>query len=921
MAHYSYDRVRSIVMMNLRNKDETITAEIVTTEISLLLDALKAANLVDEIDPDILFRDISSEITVWQPDPSVLRGKKHIDWLPERKSEIKWGFWKRYEQYLEEEKGRPPSVVKKLHSITDDILNDIGNPLDGGSWDRRGMVMGEVQAGKTENYTGLICKAVDAGYKLIIVLAGMNNDLRSQTQSRLDAEFLGFESELGRLHGGTSTIGVGRLSGHGQLVVQPLTYSAQHGDFRTRSGTNWLLGGDPLLLVVKKNTSVLKRILKWVRSQGQTSPETEEKVVNNVPLLLLDDEADNASVNTKSEEDDPTAINRSIRSILKTFSQSSYVGYTATPFANIFILPDDGDSISEFGEDLFPRNFIYYITPPDNYTGAARIFGFAENLDGIVPEDHGLPLIRDANDNEIVFPFGHNKNLPVASLPDSMMEAMKAFVLVCAARRVRGQFDTHNSMLIHVTRFNLVQEQIQGLVEDELIDMQRMLEYKTGAQAETLLNELQELWEDDFVGTSDIVVERTEDDTLTPATWEEVREELLEAILKIQIKGINGLAKGVLKYDENPKGLNVIAVGGDKLSRGLTLEGLSVSYYTRPARNYDTLLQMGRWFGYRRGYLDLCRLYTTGEIEGWYQYIAVASEEMKREFRLMELSNLTPEDYGLKVRTHPNGLNITATNKIRNGRRMLATFSNNLSMTTVFAKNKNAQEQNFTHADGWIKNLATPSRRTRPSDLVWEEVAFGTIKDFLDPFQIHPFSKNADPGLIIKYIEKVNEFGELTRWTVAVISNSMTQRKHSIGGHDIGLTSREDATPTTDLYRLSNSNIISPQDQYIDLSKEERDEALANTIEAYNRGDTRHKEEPVVPSGPFIRGVRSPEKGLLLIYSLDPDDALHNETVFTDLPIIGYAISFPESERETTVEYKVNTTYWNDRYGEDEDEI
>src|SRR5690606_1648579 len=174
-------------------------------------------------------------------------------------------------------------------------------------------------------------------------------------QSRLDAEFLGFESELGRHHENGSRIGVGKLEDHGQLIVQPLTYSAHGGDFRARNGANAQLGGNPLLLVVKKNTSVLRRILAWVEGQGQTNPETGEKLVNGIPLLLLDDEADNASVNTRDLEEDPTAINRAIRKILKTFSQSSYIGYTATPFANIFILPPDEESEkSKYGEDLFP---------------------------------------------------------------------------------------------------------------------------------------------------------------------------------------------------------------------------------------------------------------------------------------------------------------------------------------------------------------------------------------------------------------------------------------------------------------------------------------------------------------------------------------------------------------------------------------
>ncbi|MCY4101565.1 MAG: hypothetical protein OXF46_11710, partial [Rhodobacteraceae bacterium] len=228
MAHFGYDDVKATIMRNLR-KIETVTSKIIWDEIKILLDAYNAANLIEEIDPDTLFRDISSLISVWQPDPSVLRDRKHINWVPSMRSEIDWGFWRRYREFIEEEKGWSDKITAKLDSITDNILGDIGNPYQEGSWDRRGMVVGDVQSGKTANYTGLICKATDAGYKLIIVLAGMTNDLRSQTQSRLDAEFLGFESEVGKLHDSGSKIGVGKLEAHGDLIVQPLTYSSKGG--------------------------------------------------------------------------------------------------------------------------------------------------------------------------------------------------------------------------------------------------------------------------------------------------------------------------------------------------------------------------------------------------------------------------------------------------------------------------------------------------------------------------------------------------------------------------------------------------------------------------------------------------------------------------------------------------------------------
>ena len=920
MVKYGYDDVKSMVMRRLR-QEETITSEIVSKEINALLDAFEAAGLTEEIDRNLLFRDISSQISVWQPDPSVLRDRKHKNWLPERKAEIKWGFWKRYRQYLEEEKNWSSIVTGKLDQVTDATLGDIGNPEQSAAWDRRGMVVGDVQSGKTANYTGLICKAVDAGYKLVIVLAGMTNDLRSQTQSRLDAEFLGFESELGKVHENGSRIGVGKIEDHGQLIVQPLTYSAHGGDFRARNGTNAQLGGNPLLLVVKKNTSVLNRILTWVEGQAQTNPETGEKVINGIPLLLLDDEADNASVNTKDPEEDPTAINRTIRKILKTFSQSSYIGYTATPFANIFILPTDEESEkSRYGEDLFPRNFIYYINPPDNYIGAIKVFGLSESIDGLNLEDKSLPLIVHAEDAEQYFPAKHKKHLPVEELPDTMIQAIRTFVLSCAARRVREQKNVHNTMLIHVTRFNDVQEQVIGLVKDELVSIQRTLEYNTGPQWKALLAELKKLWEEDFVKITASVIELTGDPLVTPIQWSEVSRELTEAALKIQVRGINGLAEGVLDYAENPKGLNVIAVGGDKLSRGLTLDGLSVSYYTRPAKNYDTLLQMGRWFGYRPGYLDLCRLYTTEEIEGWYQHIAVATEELKREFKLMELSHLTPEDYGLKVRTHANGLSITAANKIRSGKKMQVTFSDSLAQTIVFDKNKDTQENNYKHVDKWIEGLGSFDVQKK-NNYLWDDVKPDQIHKLMADFKIHPFSRGADPELISKYIEKVNDFGELTSWTVALISSGTAKTKLPIGGHQTGLVERKDVQPDKDLYWLQKANIISPEDQYIDLTGPQIGAALAATIDAWAKGETRHKVAPTSPSGPFIRQARSPQRGLLLIYPLDSSDVLLEKDRFTDMPIIGMAMSFPASKNRTTVEYRVNTKYWLDRYGDDEDDV
>ena len=936
MPQYNYDDIKAIILRNLR-KGENVTEESVRQEIATLLKAFRAANLLGEIDDEALFFDLTTLINIWQADPSVLRDK-HQNWLPEWRGQINWGFWNRYREYLEEEKNWASVVIDKLHSVTDSILGDIGNPNEIGSWDRRGMVVGDVQSGKTANYTGLICKATDAGYKLIIVLAGMTNDLRSQTQTRLDTEFLGFESEVGRLQQNGSRIGVGLLPGHDQLIAQPLTFSSKNGDFRKNRSTNIPLGGNPLLLVVKKNKAVLERILSWVEGQAVINPETGEKLVRDLPLLLLDDEADNASVNTKKQDEDPAAINRVIRRILKTFSQSSYVGYTATPFANIFILPDDKADPSVHGEDLFPRNFIYYINPPDHYVGAARVFGFPEDVEDLDVVDQSLPLIREAEDAQPIFPPRHRKILPVDQLPDSLLQAVRAFILICAARAARGRRSVHNSMLIHVTRFNNVQSQVMDLVDTELTGIRRMLEFRTGPQAVALIAQMKKLWDEDFVPTTAAVREKTGDRMLTGLDWEAVERRLLDAARKIEIRGINGDAGGALDYDQNKKtGLHVIAVGGDKLSRGLTLEDLSVSYYIRPARNYDTLLQMGRWFGYRPGYLDLCRLYTTNELVEWYRHISVATEELKREFRLMEINKLTPEQYGLKVRTHPAGLSITAANKIRSGQSLRVSFSSQLSQTTVFHRDNDLQGRNFAHLDNWIAARGAASSSARGNH-VWSGLEASAIIDLLSGLTTHPLSRKADSDLLIKYIRNLNEKGELNNWTVMLASNQRGLKdspliRWEIGGVSVGLTKRSDsyvggsqnekqASPKgNDKYFMRNSNIIDPKDQYVDLSEEQIHSALRETIAAWKRGESRAKKEPTEPSGPFIRMQRPAENGLLIIYPLDHVYIAGGEAPACDSPIVGFAVSFPQSiSRNTAVEYKVNTKYWEDRYGSEDEE-
>ena len=897
-------------------------------------DAVKRALVIsadpNSVDADLLIRELEAQMNILVPNATELNDPRgHEPWLPDERARIEWRFWRRYATYLEQDQGLPAPVIAALDGLTDSILQKLENPRRSGPWDRRGMVVGQVQSGKTANYTGLICKAADAGYKVIVVLAGIHNSLRSQTQMRLNEGFLGFDAKLGTAFTDADPrIGVGRIASSTRIVAHSLTGSAEKADFRKNIAKTIgvQLGGDPVVLVVKKHKSVLKNLLGYMRDFAQKQPDGE-KLLQNMPLLLIDDEADHASVNTKEveknpetdmadDEQDVTAINGLIRQILKTFEQSAYVGYTATPFANIFIYPHDGSTIKTYGEDIFPRSFIISLPAPSNYLGPIQVFGLEEYPEAGVKAAEGLPIVRVVSDTEIVIPQSHKKTLVPASLPASLREAMMAFLLTCAARAARGQQAAHNSMLIHVTRFIDVQKIVHDQVAAELLAMQGRLRYGDGERSPTLRDELHDLWERDFAPTSAIIAERINDPRMKPVDWQMVDACLTVAALKVQTKTINGEATDILDYYNHPSGLSVIAIGGDKLSRGLTLEGLSVSYYLRPAKMYDTLMQMGRWFGYRPGYTDLCRLYTTEELMSWYRHITVATEELRQEFERMARLNRTPEDYGLRVQTHPGGLLITSAGKMREGTLMRVSFHMTLPESTHFLKDKAQVRRNFERTDAFLKSLGKPADN-KADDYYWREVPGEEVAEFLGSLEAPPLSR-ARPDRLRDYVRKKLPHGELTRWTVILTGNKLSgNRRYDIAGLNIGLTKRshDEAVKDPQLYALIRRHLLSLGDEEKDLSKPQRDQAMQHTLDVWS-SNPKGRPQPKNPSGIAIRGVRQPSHGLLLLSLLDPriepepSQGADFGSDYSGEPFVGYAVSFPDTATPNdAAEYAVTRGY------------
>ncbi|MDR1896131.1 MAG: Z1 domain-containing protein [Prevotellaceae bacterium] len=873
----------------------------------------KATILYPDVDAVKLKNDLLSMYSVKIDTFQILEGRERREpWLKDFRAnqKSKWEFWTRYAEYLEKQKKFAPSVILQLDELTDKVLDKLFNPQRSEiQIAKKGLVVGQVQSGKTANYTGLICKAADVGFNLIVVLAGIHNNLRSQTQNRIDEGFLGFDTQYERAYtmNKTTKIGVGLIPGFENAIANSYTTSLEKGDFTSRAtntaGFNFN-APQPILLVVKKNASVLKRLCNWLQTQA-----TNDKITNK-SLLIIDDEADNASINTNVKELDPTAINRNICKMISLFNRSAYVGYTATPFANIFIPQNE--------EDLFPRDFIINIPAPTNYIGPEKVFGTS-----IIPDDTNndlLPIVFPIKDYDFFVPPGHKKDddKPTFSdIPESLKTAVKCFIVTCAVRIARGQGTKHNSMLIHISRYQMWQNHIKELVED----LFNYYKHEIEAGDTAIYEEFRKILEEDTANyksykTVTIEIRQSKfgdiDRNLTVHSWEEIKPLLYKAVQKVEIKSINGTSGDCLTYYENEKtGISVIAIGGDKLSRGLTLEGLSVSYFLRASKMYDTLMQMGRWFGYRPGYVDLCRLFTSEELNEWFRHITIASEELRSDFDYLANINGTPEDYALKVRNSPGQLQITSISKMRYTKQIEVSWAGRLIETYQLPMDRGTKKKNLIATDNFISAFGTPEKKG--NNYLWRNVSPDDICDYFSKFKVADSLKKVDLDMISAYIQDLVREGELTSWRVVLMNKKdNAEAAHTFSnGLTVGCFDRNRADDTNwNTYYIRKNHIVGNQkDEFIDLDNELFEAALKRT-----RQIKKNWEDKDYPAPEIVRQEFRPRTNpLLLIYPLNPECAnvkgkpagtITYEK--TDEPFIGFVISFPGSEKQYAISYTVN---------------
>jgi hypothetical protein len=768
-------------------------------------------------------------------------------WTGEAQKKNEPYYWDRYINYLSN--SLPPEVVKTIDDDTNIIMNNIENPAVA-QFDRRGMVVGHVQSGKTGNYAGLICKAADTGYKFIIVIAGGMNNLRNQTQERLNEGFIGKD--------GGEQVGVGK--GNTQNDKLPISLTTKEKDFnkqdadRNAQSTNFDTNITPVVLVIKKNVNSLKNVIDWLNSQYPNKIESHS-------MLMIDDESDYASIDTNKPEHEPTAINRGLREIIAKFNKSSYVAYTATPYANIFI--DHEAEHDQYEDDLFPRDFIFALNAPDNYFGAREIF-----------LDVNRKYLVSVDDYQDVIPEKHKKDFELPSIPDSLYEAMRVFVLNISIRYLRGQSDKHNSMLIHATRFTNIHKKLAFHVRQYLETIRKEInvygKLSNAGQQSSLIQDLE--------NTLNLRYENLE------FSWQEVLLSMCNIVDTIDYSEVHQDSRAPLEYRKNIT-TNAIVVGGTSLSRGYTLEGLSVSYFLRNTVFYDTLMQMGRWFGYRDGYQDLCRIYMPEIMIDNFGHIIEATEDLIDDLKKMRDEEMTPKDFGLAVRQHPDSaLQVTARNKQRFTQDMYfdMKLDGHAKETSYLSSDSNKRNKNIDAIKNIIKKISQEKNfEPKGKRYLWRDINKEQITNFLNEFEVislDPFGiKTRMPIEFIKrYVKEQN-----TDWDIALYSGEEDEYEFCNG---ISINKeRRKITDKGDHYEIQNRQVSSGSAESIVLTSEQQKEL-----------GSKRKE---------IRAAMV--KPLLMLHILQT-------TVDTELSeLAAFGISFPGGIKSygRTVKVKINSVY------------
>lgn len=960
-------------------------------------------------------------------------------WLTtERKQEMKnsWNYSDRYFTLLEKA-GRSEKVIDETKKTSLEILEKMGDPKSREEFYVKGLVVGSVQAGKTQNFNAVINRAIDSGYKLIIVLAGLMEDLRNQTQLRINSDVIGEGEDIDT--GRTLDVGVGKIRKFGpqgdENVSQVFSVTSSKTDFRSSFVDQGFSLNRYNVLVCKKNVSVLRNLIVSLYNYLETNREQHD-----IPLLVLDDEADNASLNNEGKKGREYAnkTNGHIRALLALFKRKTYLGYTATPFANVLAdrneAPENNwvvtyrvrGQAAEIAlprvDNLFPDHFIVLLNPPTNYVGAKQIFETIKPIDN--KAGLKIPLVEIVDDNIEHFPetvYSSENGVLIGvqkitsqddwndkigeyssyldfadykeyrrqtrssrpsdgfprKLPESLKESVICFILSIAIRESRKPamanstlFNPHNSMLIHISRYTLWQNRLKDLIDVYIRELQSSLQLDDPGNPTSIFATFERIWFKYYSKIiehiSDYLPKGYDDGFLKPISFETIKNNFLtDAIKGIEVKAINSITGDKLIYPKNtPK--KYIAIGGNRLSRGFTLEGLSINYFIRSTDYSDALLQMGRWFGYRPGYLDCCKLFITRDSIEKYDLVTRTIEELEIEFRKMEEKNRTPANFILRVKKHPSALKITRPNILRDTLEVNWSYQDSLEQSTNFDIHKKKIEAVW---EQFRKNIVgkykfevkkKEDNKTDAGFLVAQTDITGILEILR---QENNFGDDTRDSMI-KFIEKCHADKKLKNWTIAIKTTGRAKENEGKGvlkkqesGLPVDITMTVRRGPNTHegvkYFRekfiqskifgasgksanlisagldmailLTDAQIKSAEKEFIDNRKNYYKEKYPEWSEAQVK---KKAEEVNIPERVY-REKMTDQEGLLVIYILDSyyvflqeqgrEDAqlkalIQSEGIDLNIPLIGYAIGFPPIDPDP------GGVYVHGNYGFEEDE-
>lgn len=923
--------------------------------------------------------------TVMTPSISI-RNEYSESWLtPERIDKIGWEKDKnktyrgRYLEYLKKI-GRSEAVVKETSRSSLEIIKKVGDPESSGDFFVKGLVVGSVQSGKTSNFNAVINSSVDVGYKLIIVLSGIMEDLRRQTQIRTEKEV------AGKMITTDKFIGVGEIASFGPLgqfsdVKQVELPTSSQNDFnRTMLAANFNINNTNIF-ICKKNTSVLQNLLIWLKDY--LSDDTNK---HDIPFLIIDDEADNASINNLGHRGKEFAnkINGHIRALLALFKKKTYIGYTATPFANVLqdwnkkpetqwpVVKNNNVLLFDLEDNLFPNDFIELLIPPSNYIGAKHFFetrieeirkiepllarpvtdhieAFPERVEML--SDGSLVGVKKYNnksefddDADALLYFGSYQEYrqttrattkydqyPV-EIPRSLDEAIKCFIISIAIRLARRPemsqsklFQRHHTMLIHISRFSDWQCRTKQLILQLTDKLQVSLNNDDLVSENSIYREFERIWNKYYEyainNIREFLPNEYDDEYLSRKSFEEIKKYLIEAINGIEVKAVNTVEKDVLDYENEKEDRKYIVIGGNKLSRGFTLEGLTINYFLRNTNYADNLLQMGRWFGYRPGYLDCCKLFTTEDTFEKFDQTTWTIEELEEEFRQLSINRKKPKDYAIKVLTHPGRLQITRPAILKNAIVEKWSYADKLIQTTELKITQKTLDESWANFKNIYTKYQDTWKQNKDRNILYLETDTNGLTEFIESQKTYTDSFAKTP--VLRYIQLCNEHRLLTNWTIAIkTSGKGNILPKEITGFidDITLTQRSTPEKPTNPYyvKLLDNNIFKISGASSNILSGGKDMSFTlsdNEIHAAEETFKKKNPNKNIPERIYRERIKSTD-GLMVIFLMDLKDIFNSdelkikaeeeEGIDLEKPLIGFALGIPPLDATIGGEYLVN---------------